>query len=94
MNPEQKILAAVDEHIRKNGSITNRECRELLGLSYDHAIRLLGTLSRAGILHRKGASSSTKYVHTMRGAVSKEILEAALVEVGKLLKPVGRRNSE
>lgn len=50
------------DYVDKNGSITNRECRELLGISYDHSLKLLGELAANGILLRTGASSTTKYV--------------------------------
>lgn len=53
---------AVVQHVKHRGSITNRECRHLLSLSYDQAIFLLGGLCELGLLSRKGASSGTHYV--------------------------------
>jgi predicted HTH transcriptional regulator len=56
------LVDSVLKHVEQSGSITNRECRKLLGLSYDKTIYLLGALCEAGILSRKGISSGTHYV--------------------------------
>lgn len=55
-------IRAVVEYATVNGSITNRECRRLLGVSYDHSVRLLKELCTAGALSRRGMSSGTHYV--------------------------------
>jgi len=55
-------ISALVEFTHVNGSVTNRECRSLLGVSYDHAIRLLNELCAAGVLTRRGAASGTHYV--------------------------------
>jgi predicted HTH transcriptional regulator len=55
-------IRAVVEYATVNGSITNRECRRLLGVSYDHSVRLLNELCTAGVLFRRGATAGTHYV--------------------------------
>jgi len=60
-----KILDPIDavlRHVKKQGSITNRECRQFLALSYDQTIFLLGGLCKVGLLVRKGAASGTHYI--------------------------------
>ena len=57
-NPVDEVL----NHLEIHGSITNRDCRKLFGLSTDHAILLLGGLCKVGLLTRKGISSGTHYV--------------------------------
>jgi predicted HTH transcriptional regulator len=52
----------VREYVRSHGAITNRECRRLLGLSYDETMRLLGAMSKDGVLERVGKASGTRYV--------------------------------
>ena len=42
MTDGMKMLRAIIAHVDKHGAITNRECRELFDLPYDHAIKLLG----------------------------------------------------
>jgi predicted HTH transcriptional regulator len=60
-----KLHEAIKDYVVSNGKITNRECRKLLSVSYNEAIRLLGSLCDAGILIREGVFSGTKYVlHT------------------------------
>lgn len=49
-------------YVTANGSITNRECRKLLGISYDNAIILLSELTKLGSLKRLGVTSGTRYV--------------------------------
>ena len=61
MNSSDPIKAIV-QHVKKHGSIRNRQCRELLGVSYDETIYILGGLCKVGLLVRKGASSGTHYV--------------------------------
>ena len=55
-------IRAVVEYVTMNGSITNRECRRLLGVSYDHSVRLLKEMCTSGALSRRGAASGTHYV--------------------------------
>ena len=62
MNEKSIHEESVLRYVRARGSITNRECRTLLGISYDNAIRLLGGLAASGTLDRVGVSSATKYV--------------------------------
>lgn len=47
--------------IKKNKSITNRQCRELLGLGYDQAINLFNKMVETGEVIREGKTSSVKY---------------------------------
>jgi predicted HTH transcriptional regulator len=69
----EAFVNGVIHYVQKHGSITNRECRELLDVSYDNAIRLLGGLTRVGILRRQGVSSGTKYVLGARTPSSKAV---------------------
>lgn len=64
MNDLEKaaMIKSVIAYIKKNDSITNRECRELLGIAYDHVIKLLGEMTQSGVLNRIGKGSGTKYV--------------------------------
>lgn len=52
----------VIKYIVKNGKITNRECRALLGVSYDESIRLLNSLFERGLITRIGVAAGTKYI--------------------------------
>lgn len=54
---KQKVL----RFIKKNESITNRQCRELLGLGYDQVINLFNEMIKSGDLVREGKTSSVKY---------------------------------
>lgn len=92
MTPEATKLKAVLDYVDRRGAITNRESRELLGLSYDNAIKLLGGLSSAGVLQRTGTSSSTKYVRSSN-KVSRDKLQSALLAIEKLLKSSHQRRS-
>jgi predicted HTH transcriptional regulator len=49
-------------YVKKNGSITNQECRKLLDLRYDHSTKFLKNLCEDGILIKTGKASGTKYV--------------------------------
>jgi len=55
-------LKKIMDYVEKNGSITNRECRALTGLSYDQGIKLGTALVLLGMLRKEGAGSTTKYV--------------------------------
>ena len=58
MSDEERILAYVQEH----GSITNTECRELLGIESRHRVtRLLGKLANAGQIRQVGTGKGTRY---------------------------------
>ena len=58
MSDEQKILAYVQEH----SSITNAECRELLGIESRYRVtRLLGKLAKAGQVRQVGTGKGTRY---------------------------------
>lgn len=62
MSDHNERTAAVIRYINMHGAITNRECRALLGISYDDAIKMLGNLTANGLLSREGVSSATRYV--------------------------------
>jgi len=58
MSDEERILAYVQEH----GSITNLECRELLGIESRHRVtRLLGKLVDTGQVQQSGTGKGTRY---------------------------------
>lgn len=48
--------------IKKTGYVTNRQCRELLNITYDQAIHLFNQLVESKELIREGKGSGTKYV--------------------------------
>lgn len=52
----------VYKFIKKTGSINNRQCRELLGISYDQAIHFFNQMVENNELKREGKASATKYV--------------------------------
>lgn len=54
---EGRILA----YVRQNGSITNRECRDLLGVDLQRASRLLKRLRARGQLKREGERRWARY---------------------------------
>ena len=53
----QKVI----EYVKQNGFITNRQCRQLLGIGYDQATTLFNQLVESGHLIREGKTSSIKY---------------------------------
>lgn len=57
-----KHLRAVVDYVSKHGSITNRDCRETIGVVYNSCIKLFGALCALGILRKLGANVSTQYV--------------------------------
>jgi predicted HTH transcriptional regulator len=52
----------VKRFIKKNGSITNRECRQLLEIGYDQAITFFNYMVKNNELVRVGKASATKYI--------------------------------
>lgn len=52
----------VIKYIKSNGFITNRQCRELLGLGYDQVIKLFNEMIASKELTRIGKTTSVKYV--------------------------------
>jgi|GEM_PF-6338805 len=52
----------VVKYVKKNGYVTNRQCRELLDLGYDQVIRLFNSMVDSGELIREGKTSSVKYI--------------------------------
>jgi hypothetical protein len=51
----------ITKYVSQNGSITNRQCRELLGIGYDQAITLFNKMVNTGELIREGKTSSVNY---------------------------------
>ena len=54
---EARVLA----HIRRHGSITNEQCRALLGAEYNQVSYLLKKMARTGILVRIGERRGASY---------------------------------
>jgi predicted HTH transcriptional regulator len=52
----------VIKHIKANGFITNRQCRDLLELGYDQVIKLFNEMIASEELTRIGKTTSVKYV--------------------------------
>lgn len=57
----KEMRQSVIKYVKKNGYITNRQCRELLDLGYDQVIRLFNSMVDSGELIREGKTSSVKY---------------------------------
>jgi predicted HTH transcriptional regulator len=57
----EDIRRRVIKFVKQNKFITNRQCRKLLGISYDQAITLFNVLVEEGDLVREGKTSSIKY---------------------------------
>jgi hypothetical protein len=57
----EDIKLKVFKYIKQNGFITNRQCRDLLGIGYDQAITLFNNMVNANELIREGKTSSIKY---------------------------------
>ena len=55
-------LRKVIDYVEKTGAITNRECRDVTGLSYDSSIKIFSALGTLGLLRKTGTASATKYV--------------------------------
>lgn len=47
--------------VKQNGSITNRQCRVLLGIGYEQAIIVFNNLVESGELVREGKTSTVNY---------------------------------
>jgi predicted HTH transcriptional regulator len=58
----ETVVRKVIRFVNVNGYITNRQCRELLGLGYDQATALFNKMVQSGDLVREGKTSSVKYV--------------------------------
>ncbi len=57
-----EYLFRVQNFVKENGAITNRQCRDLLNLNYDESIKLFNAMCLLGTLRKTGISSATKYV--------------------------------
>lgn len=71
LDPVETII----DHLKRRRLITNRECRRLLGLSYDQVIFVLGEMCKVGLLVRKGVSSGTHYVLSVSPVPAKGVSE-------------------
>ena len=58
----KEMRGKVLQFVKSKGSITNRQCRDLLGLGYDQAIRLFKEMVSSGELERTGKTTSVKYL--------------------------------
>ncbi len=66
LEPADRLARLVLDYVREHGSITNRECRDLLGWKEKKrgkAYRLLSRLVREGKLRREGHGRGTRYAH-------------------------------
>lgn len=61
-------LATVMNYAVKHGSVTNRQCRDATGTTYNRSIRIFGALCSMGMLRKIGKASATQYVVTNRQA--------------------------
>ena len=61
INVTDEMKQKVIRFIEINRSITNRQCRLLLGLGYEQVIRLFNKMVESGELLREGKTSSVKY---------------------------------
>lgn len=59
---DESIRTSLVAYVEENGAITNRQCRELLGIDYDQAIYLFNHMVENGHLVRIGKTSQTRYV--------------------------------
>jgi hypothetical protein len=57
-----KHLEMILKYVAERGSITNRECRQLTGLSYDQGIKIGSAMCTLGMLKKHGEGSVTKYI--------------------------------
>jgi hypothetical protein len=55
-------LVRVIDYVKKQGSITNKQCRDLLDVNYDESIKIFTALCLISALKRTGTSSTTKYI--------------------------------
>ncbi|MEQ8224315.1 MAG: ATP-binding protein [Candidatus Eremiobacterota bacterium] len=63
MTLEEKVL----EYIKKNNSINNSECRELLNLDLHKVSYLLKKMYKSGLLKKEGKRKWVKYYHLEKG---------------------------
>jgi len=66
LEPADRLARLVLDYVREHGSITNRECRDLLGWKEEKrgkAYRLLSRLVRERKLRREGHGRGTRYAH-------------------------------
>jgi hypothetical protein len=59
-----RCLEAAEKFVQKNGSIRNKQLREIAGVGYDQAIRFFKRATDENRLSRKGIASGTHYVFT------------------------------
>ena len=57
----KRLKQKVIRFVKKNKSITNRQCRELLGLGPDQVVHVFKKMVEDGELVQEGKTVSTKY---------------------------------
>lgn len=57
-----ELRQQVVSYIRRNGSITNRQCRAAFNLSYDQCTTLFTYFVETGVVQRVGRNKGTKYI--------------------------------
>jgi predicted HTH transcriptional regulator len=57
-----ELTQQVLSYIRQNGSITNRQCRAMLSLSYAQCTILFAHFVETGVVQRVGKNKGTKYI--------------------------------
>ena len=55
-------VAAVQDHLSAETSITKRQLRALTGLGYDQAIRAFNRMVDDGVVKRVGTGGGTRYI--------------------------------
>lgn len=55
-------LATVMSFTAKHGSVTNQQCRDATGATYNRSIQIFAALRSLGMLRKKGKTSATQYV--------------------------------
>jgi len=68
-----EYLERVLAFIESNESITNRQCRELLGVNYDESIKLFKALCLLGLIRQSGSGSMTKYIKGDRSQMGENL---------------------
>lgn len=58
----EQMKSKVLKFVKSKGSITNKECRQLLDIGYDQAITLFNFMVENKKLKRVGKTSSIKYI--------------------------------
>jgi predicted HTH transcriptional regulator len=62
INITKDMRDKVCRFVKANGSITNKQCRQLLGIGYDQAITLFHSMVKQNELIRVGKTTTIKYI--------------------------------